>query len=103
MGINFMIYVVATIHIHPEHRAEFLENARVVIAATVKEQGCLHYDLHSSITEPNCFVFVERWENRDALQGHFESAHMAEWRRVGGPLIEKRTVEIIHPDKVETL
>jgi quinol monooxygenase YgiN len=98
-----MIYVVATLHVHPEHRADFLENARTMIAATVKEPGCKSYDLHSSITEPNCFVFVERWATREDLEKHFGSAHMAEWRRVSTPLIEKKVVEVVHPDKVETL
>ena len=98
-----MIYVVATIQVKAEHRADFLENARDVIGATVKEPGCLSYDLTSSITEPNCFVFVERWESRDALAKHFETPHLAQWRRVSTPFTDKRTVEIIHPDHVETL
>ena len=98
-----MIFVIATVHIRPEHRADFLENARAVIAATVKEQGCQSYDLHSSITEPNCFVFVERWDSRDALSAHFEAPHMKEWGRVSAPFVEKVVVEVIAPESVETL
>ncbi len=77
-----MIYVIATIHVHAEHRAEYLENARSVIAATLKEPECESYDLHSSITEPNCFVFVERRNTRDGLTQHAERAHIDDWRRV---------------------
>ena len=98
-----MIYVLATIHVHAEHRADFLENARTVISATHKEAGCIAYDLTSSITEPNCFVFVERWESREALGLHFETPHLKEWQRVSAPFTEKRAVEIIAPDHVETL
>ena len=96
-----MIYVIATIIVKTEHRADFLENARTVIGATVKEPGCVSYDLTSSITEPNCFVFVERWESREALAAHFETPHLHEWRRVSTPFTDKRKVEIIHSDKVE--
>jgi quinol monooxygenase YgiN len=98
-----MIYVLATVTVRSEHRADFLENARTVIGATVKEAGCQSYDLMSSITEPNCFVFVERWESRDALAKHFETPHLKQWRRVSAPFVEKTTIEIVHPDKVEKL
>ena len=98
-----MVYVIATLHIHPEKRAEFLENARSVIAHTVKEEGCLSYDLTSSITEPNEFVFVERWASRDALAAHFDTPHLGEWRRVSADYLVDRKVEIVHPEKVEEL
>lgn len=98
-----MIYVLATLRIHPEKRADFLENARTVIAHTVKEQGCISYDLTSSITEPNEFVFVERWASREALAAHFDTPHLAEWRRVSADYLAERKVEIVHPEKVEEL
>ena len=98
-----MIYVLATIHVRAEHRADFLENARTVIGATLKEPGCQTYDLMSSITEPNCFVFVERWDSRDALALHFETPHLKEWRRVSAPFVESTAVEIVAPDHVELL
>ncbi len=98
-----MIYVIATLHIHPEKRASFLEDARSVIAHTMKEEGCLSYDLTSSITEPNEFVFVERWATRDALAAHFDTPHLGEWRRVSADYLVDRKVEIVHPEKVEEL
>ena len=98
-----MIVVLATVTVKAEHRADFLENARTVIAATIREKGCGSYDLMSSITEPNCFVFVERWDSRDALEAHFQTDHLAEWRKVSAPFVDKTVVEVIHPERVETL
>ena len=98
-----MVYVIATLHIHPEKRADFLENARTVIAHTVKEEGCLSYDLASSITEPNEFVFVERWASREALAAHFDTPHLQEWRRVSADFLADRKVEVVHPARVEEL
>ena len=98
-----MIFVIATLHIHPEKRASFLEDARSVIAHTVKEEGCLSYDLNSSITAPNTFVFVERWASRDALAAHFDTPHLGEWRRVSADYLVDRKVEVVHPEKVEEL
>lgn len=98
-----MVYVIATLIIRPEKRADFLENARTVIAATHKEEGCKSYDLTSSITEPNEFIFVERWASREALSAHFETPHLKEWQRVSRDFIESRKIEIIAPQNVETL
>lgn len=98
-----MIYVLATVHVRAEHRADFLENARTVIAATVKEPECQSYDLMSSITEPNCFVFVERWGSREALSLHFETPHVKEWQSVSAAFVDKVTVEVVSPDHVEML
>lgn len=98
-----MIYVIATLHIHPEKRADFLENARTVIAHTVREDGCVSYDLTSSITEPNEFVFVERWATREALAAHFDTPHLQEWRRVSADYLADRKVEVVHAARVEEL
>ncbi len=98
-----MVYVIATLHIHPEKRADFLEDARTVIAHTVREAGCESYDLLSSITEPNEFLFVERWTSRDALAAHFETPHLREWRRLSADYVSDSKVEVIHSEKVEVL
>ena len=98
-----MIYVIATLHIHPEKRADFLEDARTVIAHTIKEAGCESYDLTSSITQPNEFVFVERWASREALAAHFETPHLQDWRRVSADYLADRKIEVIHAGEVEVL
>ena len=98
-----MIYVVATVNIHVGKRAAFLAGARAVIAATVKEAGCVSYDLHESITHPQRFVFVERWETREALGAHCKAPHLGDWRKVGAEAVIDRVVEIVHADKIETL
>ncbi len=97
-----MIYVIATLRVKPGKLPQLLEAAKLVMAATRKEEGCIFYDLHQSITEPNQVVFVERWTSREALGRHFEQPHMATWRAASGECIESRTVEIIKPEHVET-
>ena len=48
-----MIYVIATTQIKPEGREAFLAGAKECIAETLKEQGCLSYEGHISIHDPN--------------------------------------------------
>jgi quinol monooxygenase YgiN len=54
-----MLYVIATASVKPEKREDFKRGAATCIAATRKEEGCLLYDLHESISDPTRFVFVE--------------------------------------------
>src|SRR3979490_1355276 len=62
-----MIYVVATSQVKPESREAFIKGAKECIAATLKEKGCISYESHTSINDPNLFVVVERWESREDL------------------------------------
>jgi hypothetical protein len=54
-----MIYVVATSQVKPESRDAFIKGAKECIAATRMEKGCIAYESHSSINDPNLFVVVE--------------------------------------------
>jgi quinol monooxygenase YgiN len=65
-----MIYVVATSQVKPELREAFIKGARECIAETGQEKGCIGYESHTSINDPNLFVVVERWESREDLYAH---------------------------------
>lgn len=98
-----MIYVVATLTIHPGKSEALLAAARPAIAETRKEQGCIGYDLHQSITDMNCFVFVERWVTREALSAHMQMPHFKIWRAAASDCIAARKIEIIASDSVEVM
>lgn len=97
------VYVVATIAIKPGTDARLLAGYEILRAATLKEAGCLSYELHKALNTPDTYVFVERWESRSHLEAHFGQPHIADWRKVGAELVTSRQIEIIHPAKVETL
>ena len=99
-----MIYVVATLMVKPEARAEFIAAATACIKETRKEKGCVGYEGHTSIHDPNTYVVVERWETRDDLNAHGRAPHMKVWREYSAPLKASPTViEIISADKVDTI
>lgn len=89
-----MIYVVATLTVKPETRAELIAAATACITETRKEAGNIAYDLHESVTDPTKMVFVEQWQNAEALEPHRKSDHMRAFGRVvvnclaGPPKIE---------------
>lgn len=53
-------------------KAELLK----LIEPTLKEKGCIQYDLHWEHNNPEQFIFFENWENRDLWQAHMQSSHM---------------------------
>lgn len=77
-----MIYIVATLTIKPETRAEFIAAATACIEGTRQEPGNIAYDLHESVTDPTKMVFVEQWENAEALVPHRTAPHMKAFGRV---------------------
>lgn len=97
-----MIYVIATLSLKPGGREHLLEPARVCIAETRKEVGCISYDLGASVTDDDTMVFVERWETREALTAHSKQPHLAAWREASAPWLVSRRIEIVHPQTVET-
>lgn len=96
-----MIYVVATTQVKPEHRDAYIAGAKDCVAATQKEAGCIYYDSHASVNDPNRFVVVERWESREALDAHSRAPHMKVWRELSAPFKASPTeIEIINPADV---
>jgi quinol monooxygenase YgiN len=99
-----MIYVVATTQVKPGQRDAFIKGAKECIAATRQEKGCLSYESHTSINDPNLFVVVERWESREDLNAHGKAPHMKVWREYSAPLkVSPTVIEIISDGKVEKL
>ena len=58
-------------------KAELLK----LVEPTLKEKGCLQYDLHQDNDDPAVFLFYENWANRELWQAHMNSPHIAAYAR----------------------
>ena len=97
-----MIFVVATLTVKPERRAELIAGAQACVAETCKEAGNIAYDMHESVTEPTKMVFVEQWESHEALAPHEASEHVKAFLRIVVKcLAAPPRIEIITPAKVD--
>ena len=97
-----VIYVVATLTVKPETRAEFIAAATACINETRKEPGNIAYDMHESVTDPTKMVFVEQWENAEALVPHRAAQHMKAFGRTAMQCMSAPPkIEIITPAKVD--
>jgi quinol monooxygenase YgiN len=74
-----MILVTGQVRIHPEHRTEALALAVWMQQHTRTESGCLEYTFSADLERPDSIHVIERWDNLESLQRHFQSAHMTQF------------------------
>ncbi len=70
-----MLYIVSKNLVKPGKNQAFREAARELIELTRKEEGNLSYDLCDDVEHPNVLTFVERWQDREAIDRHMHSEH----------------------------
>lgn len=57
---------------------EYKQQAAKLIEKTRKEAGCISYDLCEDIDNKNILTFIEKWEDKQALDAHMKTAHFVE-------------------------
>jgi quinol monooxygenase YgiN len=61
----------------------------MLVAETVREPGCLRYELHQSLEDGRQLIFVESWASEEAWRAHMQGAPMNRFRASGaGELIQ---------------
>lgn len=95
-----MILVLGTVQLAPER----LENARAamerMVTASRAEAGCIAYGYGQDVLDPHTIHVVEKWRDRAALDAHFATPHMAEWRGVMGELgLSGRDLQVFTADE----
>jgi quinol monooxygenase YgiN len=63
---------------------------RALIAPTRKEEGCLQYDFHRSLDDPNHFLLHEVWASRQHHQAHCQTPHFLRWDARKDCLLDSR-------------
>jgi quinol monooxygenase YgiN len=74
-----MIVVTGRVQIPSQHRERFQEIATAMCRASRGDDGCLGYRFYEDAEQPGRFVFIEEWQDDDALQAHFREPHTAEF------------------------
>lgn len=64
------VAIVASIEARAEHRKEVEIALRRAAAATLSEAGCEQYALHIDPKDPNRFVMIERWLDKESVDAH---------------------------------
>jgi len=96
-----MIMVLGTVQLAPDK----LDGARGamerMVAASRAEAGCIAYSYAQDILDPRTIHVIEKWRDRVALEEHFATPHMGQWRGVMGSLgLNGRDLKIFETDEV---
>ncbi|HEX3699132.1 MAG TPA: putative quinol monooxygenase [Phenylobacterium sp.] len=74
------VIVAGTVRVPPDSLAGLKPHMHKMLAASRAEDGCMTYSYAEDIAEPGLIRVFEAWRDQAALEAHFRTAHMAEWR-----------------------
>ncbi|MEO1091076.1 MAG: putative quinol monooxygenase [Pseudomonadota bacterium] len=70
------VVVIARVEALPGHESQVEELLRWQVGPTLRETGCINYDLHRDNALPNVFWFHETWASPADLDAHAVSEHL---------------------------
>ena len=74
--LTIVVHILAKEEYREDVKAELLK----LVGPTRGEEGNISYDLHQDNSNPNLFLFHEKWVSQELLQKHSQSKHIAEYK-----------------------
>ena len=71
-----LLTVIASMRAAPGKRDELRRTLEALVAPTTVERGCVNYDLHQGLEDPDRFFFYENWESAADLDAHLAAPHL---------------------------
>ena len=84
-----MIKVVAKHFVKEDKVNEFLELGKKLVEATVKENGCIKYELFKDMKDSRVLTIIEEWKSKADLDKHQDSEHFIEIIPILSSFMEK--------------
>ncbi|TPK20561.1 antibiotic biosynthesis monooxygenase [Mesorhizobium sp. B2-5-9] len=75
-----MLLIIGTIRLPPDRFDEARPVMERMVRASRAEDGCLEYSYAQDVLDPGLIRITEVWRARPALDAHFRSPHLADWR-----------------------
>lgn len=75
-----MVNVIVILEIDPARVDEFLEVITYNAAESLKEPGCLRFEVSRQFDKPNLFALSESYVDKDAMDAHYLIPHFAVWK-----------------------
>ena len=74
------LIIAGTVRVPPENLERFRPHMQAMLAASRAEDGCITYSYAEDVAEPGLIRVFEAWRDRAAIEAHFQTPHMADWR-----------------------
>jgi len=75
-----MLLIIGTVRLPPERLDEAKPAMERMVRASRAESGCLEYAYARDVLDAGLVRVTEVWRDRAALDAHFRSLHIADWR-----------------------
>ncbi|TPO08913.1 putative quinol monooxygenase [Mesorhizobium sp. B1-1-5] len=75
-----MLLIIGTVRLPSDRLDQAKPAMQRMILASRAEPGCLDYSYSQDVLDAGLIHVSEAWIDRAALEAHFKSAHIAEWR-----------------------
>lgn len=72
-----MIRLNVFIQVDEKNHDAVVAAAKELVAASLKDQGCIAYDLFQSATRPDVLMICETWADAASLSAHEAASHFA--------------------------
>jgi quinol monooxygenase YgiN len=93
-GNRDLLTVIAFMHAAPGKREELKAALEALIEPTKQEDGCVNYDLHQGVEDPDFFTFYENWVSGDKLDTHLAAPHLVDFAAKLNDLIDEAGLSI---------
>lgn len=77
-------------------KAQIIEKAKELVAASLSDNGVIEYDIMSSVTRPNQLMIYETWKDQPSLDAHMASAHFTRIVPQLQDLAESMNIELFY-------
>lgn len=97
-----MYVVLGTIRVKPEHLPEFVEQVRAHAARSVREPGCLRFDVLQDTADPLTICLYEVFRTKTDLEAHQHHDYYEHWMAMSRDWREpapysRRVLDYIYP------
>jgi len=80
IGPPLMFMIIGTIRLPPENLSPAREVMRRMVDASRAEPGCMRYFYAEDLFDPGLIHITEMWTDQRAIDAHFATSHLQEWR-----------------------
>lgn len=84
-----LIVVAGSVKVKPDKREDFIALSKTFIEPSRSEAGSISYSFYEDETEKNNFLFFELWQDRAALDYHFQTPYFHEFVEKSPDLLAK--------------
>ena len=70
-----MIRLNVFIQVSADNRAAVMEMAKELVVCSLKDNGCIAYDIFESATREDVLMICETWKDAESLDAHEKAAH----------------------------